>query len=753
VGETLRMSYYVEGEDGGLAEHSREFRIKAVVPLAGPAGDATLMPEFPGLADVDDCRDWRPGVPIDLSRIREKNRRYWDEHGGTPKVFVNLQAGRDMWENRFGELTAVRWPGRADQADELADRLAERIDPGELGLYFQPVRARALQAVRQGQDFGQLFLGFSMFLIGSAVVLTGLLFVFDLQQRRAETGTLLALGLPGGKVRRLMLAEGATVAAVGAVVGAPAGIGYTAVVAWAMETFWPRAVARGELELYVAWTSPVLGAAAAVAIALAAMWLTLRRQTRTDVRELLAGAIEPPPPPRLRRLGYLPAPLCVAAAAFLVLTGPDPSPAAAARFFIAGVLLLAGIVVGLYTVLGRLSGRAKSGFGRWSLAVRNVARRRGRSTTVAALLACASFMVVAVGANRLGVGEDIHDRHGPAGGFELLARSSMPIAENLHTADGRRAFGLDAQAAEATDAVPFRVQPGDEASCLNIGRAQRPRLLAVRPEELDSRGAFSFTKLAEGMPEDSPWSALELDLPHGEVPAIGDQPTLRWSLNKGLGETVEYTDENGRSFRLRIVGVISSSVLQGNLLISQEHFLERFGSTGGYGMALIDAPPEQAGDLAKQWMRAGEPVGLEVVSTADRLAELRRVENTYLSIFQILGGLGLLLGTASVGVVTARNVLERRNELALLRAVGHPAAAVRRLVIAEHWLLLTIGIGAGAMAGLAAVVPAIVQRSGGFPAVSLALTLAAILAGGLLWTCLAAAASMRGDLLPALRNE
>ncbi len=41
-----------------------------------------------------------------------------------------------------------------------------------------------------------------------------------------------------------------------------------------------------------------------------------------------------------------------------------------------------------------------------------------------------------------------------------------------------------------------------------------------------------------------------------------------------------------------------------------------------------------------------QPYGVDAVTTAERLDEFHRVENTYLSTFQALGGLGLLLGTS-----------------------------------------------------------------------------------------------------------
>ena len=43
--------------------------------------------------------------------------------------------------------------------------------------------------------------------------------------------------------------------------------------------------------------------------------------------------------------------------------------------------------------------------------------------------------------------------------------------------------------------------------------------------------------------------------------------------------------------------------------------------------------------------------GLDVVDTQQRLAGFLAIQNTYLSTFQMLGALGLLLGTAGLAVV------------------------------------------------------------------------------------------------------
>ena len=102
--------------------------------------------------------------------------------------------------------------------------LRKTISPASVGLEFQPVREQALAASSQAVDFGQLFIGFSFFLIIAALLLMGLLFQFGLEQRAREIGTLLALGFRPRQVRRLFLREGAALALAGGVIGAAGGI-------------------------------------------------------------------------------------------------------------------------------------------------------------------------------------------------------------------------------------------------------------------------------------------------------------------------------------------------------------------------------------------------------------------------------------------------------------------------------------------------------------------------------------------------
>ena len=138
---------------------------------------------------------------------------------------------------------------------------------------------------------------------------------------------------------------------------------------------------------------------------------------------------------------------------------------------------------------------------------------------------------------------------------------------------------------------------------------------------------------------------------------------------------------------------------------------------------------------------------------ANDSASFHRVENTYLSTFQALGGLGLLLGTFGLAAVMFRNVLERRRELALLRAVGYSRRKVSVMILAEAALLLGAGLAVGAGCARARR-RARVAQSGRHPArAGLLLLLGVVCGEARRRRYVAARAALSGRLLEALKTE
>ena len=84
----------------------------------------------------------------------------------------------------------------------------------------------------------------------------------------------------------------------------------------------------------------------------------------------------------------------------------------------------------------------------------------------------------------------------------------------------------------------------------------------------------------------------------GEIAAIGDLNSILWAMGKKVGDTIDYTDDRGRPFKVRIVGAVANSILQGNLIIDETEFIKRFPSESGYQYFLMDAPVDREDECA-----------------------------------------------------------------------------------------------------------------------------------------------------------
>ena len=100
----------------------------------------------------------------------------------------------------------------ADARTALNRALREHLTARDLGGAWLDVAGPARRAATQGQDFGQLFLGLSGFLVIAAAVLTALMLGLNADHRARDAGVLLALGWTRRRVAGAFIAEGAALA-------------------------------------------------------------------------------------------------------------------------------------------------------------------------------------------------------------------------------------------------------------------------------------------------------------------------------------------------------------------------------------------------------------------------------------------------------------------------------------------------------------------------------------------------------------
>ncbi len=771
VGDRLEVTYFVDGVSGELETRSAEFLVQGVVRMEGLADDPGLAPEVGGMTDVGDISDWDPPFPVDFSLIRSNDEVYWDDYRATPKAFLNLGRSQSLFagdQNRFGHLTSiqtgqVRGKTIQETAELVRAEVRRALTPDRTGLAPDPVRERSLQASQGAMDFGGLFIGFSFFIIFAAGLLVSLLFRLNVERRAREVGALRALGFAQSKIARILLAEGALVAGLGGVVGLFLAIGYANFILSYLKSNWSERLSVGFLELHITPMSMALGYLAGFVVALVSIALALRGLGKASPRGLLAGVVSSGGLDDRRKRGRLAPALAgvsLVSALLLFVAGVVEAIPAQGAFFGVGMLLLVGGLAGLL-VWVRRDGRGRFGGvgfrAMCRLGVRNATLRPRRTLSTAGLVASATFLLIGVGAFRQEGGGDPTDRNSGTGGFSLLAESSLPIFYDLDTEVGREELALSDElngALSGGSVIPFRLSEGDESSCLNLYQPTRPRILGA-PRALVDRGGFGFAKSTADTKEDqgNPWRLLSSRLPDGAIPVIGDMNAVQYQLKSGLGKDLLITDEKGNPVTLRFVALMSRSVLQNEVVIGEDHFIELFPSTSGYRFFLFESAQEKLEQLGGMLEKELATSGLDVASTRERLAEYHAIENTYLSTFQLLGGLGLLLGTLGLATVVLRGVLERTGELALLRAVGYKRSDLATMVLAENGSLLLFGLLIGGISALFAIAPQAFAGTGGVSFGTIAFSIALIFITGMAAGSIAVVASIRAPLIQSLRSE
>ncbi|HTY62644.1 MAG TPA: ABC transporter permease [Acidobacteriota bacterium] len=764
-GEPVDIDYYVWQQEGKLETRTARFRMAGVL-ADSPDIDATLAPHIPGVTDAKSMNAWDPPFPLDLGKIRPADEKYWHRYKTTPKAFVTLAKGQELWQSRFGNLTALRiaLPDGEDlQAAEkqFSESILHRLNPQSAGFVFTPLRDLGVAASQGTTDFGEYFVYFSFFLIAAAILLAALFFRLMIEQRVKEIGVLRACGFSTGLVQRNFFYEGALLSVAGSLLGLLGSVVYGWLMIFGLRTWWTDSVGTRHISLHISWTVLLIGCTCGIVFSIASLAWTLRTLRHNSIRLLLTGALESITI-RTRRVRILAITSFVTAIVAFVL----PALSAWGKisqllgFFGAGFFLLMAILCATALYLRRAHPAPVGGHG-WpayiKLGLRNATHRPARSLFCASLIAAAAFIVISTEAFRQDAqGVSLQPDSG-TGGFPLLAESTLPILYDLNSASGQEAIGLSPeqqQAFQQVHFIPFRKRPGDDASCLNLYAPQEPEIIGA-PKSFSDAGRFSFQNSLASTPEQrkNPWLLLDAFGQKPFIPAIADANTLQYILHIPLGNELVIRDQKGKPVRLRFVAALRDSVFQGKLIISEADFLRAFPEQEGHRLFLLDMSPSSAPALTPLLQEGLSDYGFAVESTQQRLAAYHRVENTYLSTFQSLGTLGLILGTAGLAIILLRNVLERMPELALLRAVGFRSKVVSIIILAENAFLILWGLAAGVCCAFIAILPAIHARSVPLPFAKAGLIMLLVLAAGLASSLVAVIASHRTPLVAALRSE
>ncbi len=764
-GQRISLSYYVTGKTGELETKQTAFTLRGIVRMDNSSTDRGFAPPYPGITDAENLADWDPPFPVNFKKLLDRDEEYWDKYKTAPKAFLSIEQGRQLWSensSRFGQATSVRIqvPPASDlneTAVKLKTQLLNHLHASDFGLTFDPLRERITVASRGSTDFGMLFIGFSFFLIASALILVALLFRLHAEQRATELGTLAAIGFTRKTISRLLTAEGFILTVAGCVIGLLAAAGYAWLMLAGLKTFWADAANAPFLTVHVYPISVLTGLLVSLLTATGSITWSIHSLTALSPRALLAGktgeaSSSKQTKGRITRIVTVTA--CIAAIILMISTGSSEALKSAIGFFSSGTAFLIAAICLLKLQLERKNRKPITSSGNWAitrLGIRNASRQPLKSLLTAGLIASATFIIIAIQSMHLELNTDTRSIETPTGGFELLAESSTPLPYDLGSTNGQSELSVSIP---GTDIYSFRFRPGEKSSCRNLYTPGKPRIIGA-PASMIERGGFLFSAVSGNTDKrkTNPWLLLNETFSDGSIPAIADESVILWQYHLGIGKDLIITNANGDEVRLRFVASLAGSSLADEIIISETNFLRLLPSTTGYGFFLIDTTEESTTAVTTALEEQLEDYALDVTGTVERLSTYLAMQNTYLSTFQTLGGLGLLLGTFGLAVVLLRNTWLRRSELALLRSLGFSLPRLGYMILVENAALVVAGLLAGSIPALVAIAPHILTRSGEIPWMTLLLTLTGVLLIGLGTGAVAVVSTLRAPMIPALRSE
>ena len=165
-----------------------------------------------------------------------------------------------------------------------------------------------------------------------------------------------------------------------------------------------------------------------------------------------------------------------------------------------------------------------------------------------------------------------------------------------------------------------------------------------------------------------------------------------------LGVTVRDL-ESGNTLELTVIGVLDTLASAGPVPVGFYVSTETLGREVNATQFFFNVE-EGVDDRAAAIEAAFFQNGVETLNVKESIAEAQAAQKALFNLLIGFMALGLLVGIAALGVISARAVVERRPAIGVLRAIGFSRGMVQLSFLAETSFIAVLGIGLGLVLGL-----------------------------------------------------
>ena len=202
------------------------------------------------------------------------------------------------------------------------------------------------------------------------------------------------------------------------------------------------------------------------------------------------------------------------------------------------------------------------------------------------------------------------------------------------------------------------------------------------------------------------WAALRLNHSYAVIDrsAAGENQFVGpgGGLRARPGETVTVFDAEGRSVQLTVLGILEQALqFTSGIFADQSVVKDNFDASRTYTAYFFQlVSGAEVAFLRSELERVFFQYGLQTIDIREEINQAFDASQQVLTLMQAYLGIGLMVGIAGLGVVTARAVVERRQQVGALRAIGFTQGMVLRAFLIEIAFIAALGIIVGIALGV-----------------------------------------------------
>lgn len=672
-GDRVTVAYFVADGLKNLTEKTMSFNVTEIVPISKFTEDGALSADFPGLADAESCSSWDSDLPIDMDRITDEDEDYWTLYKSTPKILLPYSAMREEWSDNWGSATQIR---TTSSPSAVLSGIGAEDFPVSVVQPYDEAMANAVGGV----DFGGLFLALGCFIIFAALFLLYSPLGEMYAQRKDEFSLMKAIGFSGKDISDLLFREVLPVSVIGAIAGSVLAVLYAGGVIFLLGNIWSGATQTDGFTLYPKVSTVAIGFLAGVLLSFAVIYFAIRKASKGNI----SGKEAPSP-------GKIPVVVSTGILAGAILACIRTGPSVIGFIVLGSIFLLCGILWARFLLgKGDPDGKAME-----SVRRQGIRHSLPEVTTGLIALALGVFITFAVGLNRKDF-LNLRALEGGTGGHDLWCELTVPLQHDISNTEGKKKMNLQ-NLGEDSRVMQLTLVGGDDASCLNLNKITTPAILGFRENDfLDSKFRIKDNIFSA----DSDREVLQRMSDGEDIFCLVDETVLMWGLMLSVGDTLHYSGPSGEPLDVIIAGSLPNTVFQGYALIP-ENVLERHWSDRGSRILMVKSSNPEASTLLET---ALNEYGIRAIGTNERLKRLGTVTDTYLTIFMMLGAIGLLLGIVSFTLGVRKRLQTKRKDILLMRSLGFPDMEIILLLKKENTPAPTIAVLLGLGAAIVSVV-------------------------------------------------